>query len=63
MTRTEILTKAAGKLIELAADIKESNTMRGGVWGDGELDQRAKADHDECLTLSTGLLLLAQASA
>lgn len=59
MTRVEILTKAAAKLSELAKDIKDSNTV-GGEWSDNEAAE--KADHDECLALAAGLLILARAS-
>lgn len=59
MTRIEILTKAAGKLNELARDIKDSNTVNG-QW---LVEDPAQADHDECVQLAAGLLLLAKASA
>lgn len=59
MTREEILMKSAGKLNDLAADIKATETIKS-EWPSDPGAQRAKADHDECLTLAVGLLMLAR---
>lgn len=53
--------KSAAKLNELAADIKATETIKG-EWPADVGAQRAKADHDECLTLAVGLLVLARSA-
>lgn len=60
MRREEILMKSAAKLHGLAADIERSHTV-GGEWVlHDPADFQAKHDHDECIQLAGGLMVMAK---
>lgn len=61
MKRIEILTKAAGKLTELARDLRECHSVQGDWFVNSPEDMRARVEHDELIELAAGLLGMANA--
>lgn len=59
MTRTELLTKSAGKLTELARDLADAHSVRGDWFVNSADDMRARVEHDELIELAAGLLSMA----